>query len=531
MNTTSRFLDAEQRARPGKLFAPVLRVMASDTCIGLLHEFKGSLLRKGLSCGIDVLGTRLDRRLGFTRAIGTCMFGNKGTSRQRSTLVHLLSPLFTRFLDGWKERQGNGISMPPFKHVTGTLPPVWQGWKELRDAVCPTFKATFDHATDKTVMVLPGDTMTPKERINNLVDFKPVDRVGLGLTLTHATSFMGAQPEHGIGGLWQCAFGPGVNMAKATINTWIRLGGLDFFPVPMSPLAVPVPETHSPFYFDWMPPTDTIYEQFIEKELLKTYDRVLDWGLTSLARDVSKAVVFHAILGGISMLDAYSCLSRYFGKDFMNMFESYAGSIFALWDIIPMARGMIPFMKDLKKKPGAIIEAFECLEPGLTELGLAIATITRAKYVLLGNSRGSSSWVSPRMFEAVFWPTMKRTWNKIVKAGYKVCAHLDNDWTENMPFMLELPKHSGFFHLDQADLPRVRNIIGDHFCLMGNLQPAITVGSNPDVVYKETRKLIDGCGEYGGYIVSTGCEMPANVPVANFYAIKRAITDAGYFKR
>ncbi len=29
MNTTSRFLDAEQRARPGKLFAPVLRVMAS----------------------------------------------------------------------------------------------------------------------------------------------------------------------------------------------------------------------------------------------------------------------------------------------------------------------------------------------------------------------------------------------------------------------------------------------------------------------------------------------------------------------
>jgi uroporphyrinogen-III decarboxylase len=66
---------------------------------------------------------------------------------------------------------------------------------------------------------------------------------------------------------------------------------------------------------------------------------------------------------------------------------------------------------------------------------------------------------------------------------------------------------------------------------MGNLQPAITVGSSPDVVYKKTIKLIECCGKDGGYIVATGCEAPANVPVANYYAMKRAIRDAGYFKR
>ncbi len=32
------------------------------------------------------------------------------------------------------------------------------------------------------------------------------------------------------GGLWQYTYGPGENMAKALINTWIRMGGLDFMP-------------------------------------------------------------------------------------------------------------------------------------------------------------------------------------------------------------------------------------------------------------------------------------------------------------
>ena len=101
-----------------------------------------------------------------------------------------------------------------------------------------------------------------------------------------------------------------------------------------------------------------------------------------------------------------------------------------------MARSMIPFMKDLRKKPEEIIQIFEFLEPGLTELGLAIAKIAKAKFVLIGNSRGSSSWVSPKMFEEIFWPTQKATCEKIIKEGFKLCAHLDNDWTMNMEYML-----------------------------------------------------------------------------------------------
>ncbi|MHA1149559.1 MAG: uroporphyrinogen decarboxylase family protein [Promethearchaeota archaeon] len=527
---TQWFLDSIENPIIDKFFNPILSVLTKDRSLNLIYNLKDTPARKILRSFLEISSARIEKKAGISKELRLCLFGKEGSKGKRSALAFLLVPILKKYLSAWKSRQVNKIEVPRTIHIKGKLPEIWIGWKKLRDEVCPNFNLSFDPKKEKTIKILPDDILTPKERINRLVEFKDVDRIGIGFSITHATSFIGAQPSHNIGGLWQFAMGPGINMAKAALNTWIRLGGLDFLPSPMMPMVNPIPETHSPFYFDWKAPSDIIYEQFIEKELFKLYDQIFDWGLTSLAQEVSKAVVYRAILGLRETIKAFAGFGKYFDKAYQKLFESYALSIFALWDIIPMARGMVPFFKDLRKRPEEIIEVFEFLEPGLTELGLAIAKIAKAKYVLIGNSRGSNSWISPKMFEKIFWPTQKATCEKIIKAGYKLCAHLDNDWTDNMEYMLELPKHSGFFHLDQADLPKVREIIGDHFCLMGNLQPAITTGSGPDIVYKETKKLIETCGKEGGYIVATGCEAPATIPIENYYAVKRAIKDHGYFK-
>jgi hypothetical protein len=533
VNPTTAFLEREGKAGMAGVVNPVITLLTDDAWIALLCRLKdGRVIKLGHSL-IDVVLARLERKAGITGAMKACLFGKKGGEGKRSALAYLLDPVLGAYLAGWQKRQAARERIVHKPHLVEPLPDTWSGWKRLRDEVCPGFVARPDVADGGFVHVLPGDTMTPKERINRLVEFKDVDRVGFGPSLSgHAVAFAGAQPSHGIGGLWQSFLGPGERAAKATINAWIRLGGVDFFPSSIFPLAVPIPEAHSPFYFTWVPPPSNVnYEQFIEEEAIKAYDGIEDFGLTSLAKEVAKQVMFHALIGIREMVKASLILGRYFPKRFMAQFESYSGSICAPWDVVPMARGFLPFMRDLVKNPAAVAEAFDFFEPGLAELGIALARITKARYILVGNSRGSNSWISPKQFGEVFWPSMKRSWMRIVKAGFKVCAHLDNDWTDNMEYMLELPKHSGFFHLDQSNLPRVREAVGDSFCLMGNLQPAITVGSGPDTVYKKTVELIKACGKEGGYIIATGCEAPANVPVANYYAMKRAIKDAGYFKR
>ncbi len=531
LDKTKWFLDSTENHVVDKFFSPILKILTNDNCLSILYKYRTSKIRKIPHFLLDVAGAKLEKGLGITEVSKLCMFGKKGCKGKRSTIANSLNPVLRNYIIGWKKRQDNKIKIPKKVRKREKLPEIWKGWKKLRDEICPNFNLKFDPKKDKTIKILPHDELTPKERINRLVEFKDVDRIGIGFSLSHAVSFIGAQPSHDIGGLWQYAFGPGNKMAKAALNSWIRLGGLDFLPSTMMPMANPYPETHSPFYYNWEPPTDTIYEQFIEKEIIKVYDGIFDWGLSSLAQEVAKGIMYRALIGVRELIKASLGFGKYFGKDFQKIFESYAGSIFALWDIIPMARGMVPFFKDLRKCPEKIIEVFEFLEPGLTELGLALAKITKAKYVLIGNSRGSNSWISPKLFEEVFWPSQKATCLKIIKAGFKLCAHLDNDWTENMEYMLELPKHSGFFHLDQADLPKVREIIGDHFCLMGNLQPAITTGSGPEKVYEESKKLIQNCGSEGGFILATGCEAPAAIPIENYYAAKRAVLDYGYFRK
>jgi len=538
---TRWFLENGKKAGLDGFINPIMNLYTKDRNINLLHEFNKKKTKRLIKYLEDVICGKIEGKLlpysdskQYNEAkyeLKKTFLGVKGARGKRSALAFPFTAVLTRYVDDWKKRQVNRVNIPKTIHVVKDIPPVWKGWKKLRDEVCPNFNLRFDPDKDKTIKIMPNDVMTPKERINNLIDFKDADRVGLGLSLSHTVSFMGAQPKHGIGGLWQYTFGPGENIAKMVINTWIRLGGLDFMPAAMSSYLSPLPEPHSTFYYDWAPPSDTIYEQFLEKELIKNYDRIYDWGLTSLAKEISKGVLYWWFTGIREALKANMIISKYFGKPFNEMFQSYAGSIAALWDVIPIGRGMIPFMKELRKNPDGIIEIFEFLEPGLTEFAIGLARLTKTKYILLGNSRGASTWISPKTFENIFWPTQKRTWEKIVNAGFKVCAHLDNDWTENMELMLELPKHSGFFHLDQSDLVKVREIVGDHFCLMGNLQPSITTGSGPDTVYKETKRLIEGCGKEGGFIVATGCEAPANIPVENYYAMKRAIIDHGYFKR
>lgn len=531
-SATQRFMDSTESPILDKIFQPIIKLMTSNRYINLNYEFINSPLKKIPKFLLDIISARIEKKLGITLELRRAMFGNKGLRGKRSAFGHFLNPIIKQYLYGWKKRQKKKIEIPKTVHKVESLPTLWKGWKKLREEVCPNFNLKFDPNKHKTIKILPEDILTPKDRINRLVEFKDVDRVGFGPTITHGIALMGAQPEYKIGGLWQHVYGPGNKMAKALINTWIRIGGCDFMPTPMAPMMMnPMPETHSPFYFEWTPPSDLVYEQFIEKELIKIYDDIYDWGLSSLAQEVSKAVIYRAITSLRELIKSQLALSKYFGKDMMNIFEPYTLSIFALWDVIPMARSMIPFFKDLRKKPEEIIQIFEFLEPGLTELGIALAKIAKAKYVLVGNSRGSNSWISPKKFEEIFWSTQKATCEKIIKAGFKLCCHLDNDWTQNMEYMLELPKHSGFFHLDQADLPKVREIIGDHFCLMGNLSPAITTGSGPEKVYQETKRLIETCGKDGGYIVATGCEAPATIPIENFYAMKRAIKDHGYYKR
>ena len=95
-------------------------------------------------------------------------------------------------------------------------------------------------------------------------------------------------------------------------------------------------------------------------------------------------------------------------------------------------------------------------------------------------------------------------------------------------FAENLPKRSCIFHLDQVDLVKVHELIGDHFCFMGGMSPSLLVHGTANQVEAAAKRYIEDIGE-DGLIISSGCEMPFDTTVQNIYALKRAIKKYGYF--
>ena len=74
----------------------------------------------------------------------------------------------------------------------------------------------------------------------------------------------------------------------------------------------------------------------------------------------------------------------------------------------------------------------------------------------------------------------------------------------------------------EIDIIRAKTILGDHFCIMGDVPPALLAFGTPQEVRDYCRKLIRELGPQG-FILQSGCDIPANAKVENVQAMVRAV--------
>jgi hypothetical protein len=518
-----------------------------DAKNGLMHIMVNTVLRL-----IDNPLQKLDRRL-FEDTLDaySAFFGQNIPEERRSVMGTYIVWVVKKYLSDWKQTQISKQKILPPTRVLQTGLQTYTGWKTLRDELQPNWKINFltyyasqtNFGKDKWkgigesikdpdvqknnmqfVKVLDEDLMNPYDRMLGLIKGKGFDRVALGPLFNWAVPYLGGS------NFWKFCY-DGLETAWAGVNVWLRTGGLDFLPQGFGLAAYTIPwfESHSRFYYEWTYPADFMFPQFIEKEILKSYDDLYAYGMSGLAQRITKRMMRDFILL-LRELYYQGKVNKYYYGPIESQFFPYAQLLFASWDILPMWRSMVPFMKDMRKHPDAVLEAFEFINKPMTDFMIAIGKLTKAKSALIGNSRGSNSWVSPKMFQKLFWPSMKYTINKCLDNGIVPFCHFDNDWTENMAFLAEnLPKRSCVFHLDQVDLVKVHAITKDMFCLMGAMSPALLVHGSVEQVEAETKRYIENIGE-DGLIIASGCEIPADIPIRNLYAQKRAIKKYGFIQ-
>ncbi|HLE79737.1 MAG TPA: uroporphyrinogen decarboxylase family protein [Dehalococcoidia bacterium] len=139
----------------------------------------------------------------------------------------------------------------------------------------------------------------------------------------------------------------------------------------------------------------------------------------------------------------------------------------------------------------------------------------------MGRGLGTgASFISPRQYQKFVEPWLKRMVDEVIGEGITPVLHFDADWTPFLPFLRDLPAKKCIFAPDQVtDLFKAKEILGDHMCLMGNVSPQVLALGTVDETVAECKRLIDVVGKGGGFILSSGCEVPFNARPENVAAM------------
>lgn len=165
-------------------------------------------------------------------------------------------------------------------------------------------------------------------------------------------------------------------------------------------------------------------------------------------------------------------------------------------------RGMKGTMVDMFRRPDELLELCDFILKRALERPAPPPNEYGNTRMFMTNTRGSDNFMSNEQFETFYWPTCKKLLLALMERGVTPCMFFEGDFDLKLEYLLELPKGSMLVRLDRTDIFRAKEIIGDHLCIEGNVPVSLLQMGSVQEVEDYCKKLIDGVGGGGGYILS-----------------------------
>jgi len=203
------------------------------------------------------------------------------------------------------------------------------------------------------------------------------------------------------------------------------------------------------------------------------------------------------------------------------------GDITTPFEVLCGSRSLMKFSSDLFEIPDKVISAMDEIVPHLGSRAIRQAKKRGHPVVWVGGWRTAPSMLSPAMWNRFVWPYFKRIVREVVDSGLIALLHLDSNWTRELKRFRELPRGKCIVALDgETDIFAAKEILGDHLCIMGDVPASMLYLDDPDTVYAYCSRLIRELGPEG-FILQSGCDIPANAKLENVQAMVSAAVCTG----
>ncbi|MBW2369212.1 MAG: hypothetical protein JRH15_15175 [Deltaproteobacteria bacterium] len=278
--------------------------------------------------------------------------------------------------------------------------------------------------------------------------------------------------------------------------------------------------------------------QLLEQEIFKKedYDKIIAMGWKRFMVD------FLPNFRGWNVAEYHERTAKSAEKDIMTFKANIAywqgkgipiiGGAYAYSPLMMLScsRSMLEFTKDVYQDPDRVEAAMDAMVEDLIEVSirsvkqLDIGPLTGIPVVMIVLERGGCFYYPLTVFERFELPYLKRMVEAYVAEGITPVMHFDQDWSQNLPYLKELPKGKCIAQFDNAtDIFEAKEILRDHVCIMGDVPAALLTLGQPGEVTDYCKRLIDEIGDGGGFILGVACSVPVDAKFENLKAMIDAV--------
>jgi hypothetical protein len=202
--------------------------------------------------------------------------------------------------------------------------------------------------------------------------------------------------------------------------------------------------------------------------------------------------------------------------------EAYGGLMMDMTDFSLRLLKDPPFLKRLLSAA-----TDRAIEVALTLIGAGVNAIVMD----IDYCHQAGPWISPRHFEEIVYPLLKRQVDAIHGAGAFAIKHTDGRTWPILDLLLRagIDGLHGIQPSAGMELAALREKCGPHVTLLGAMEGPVLINSRPDEIRDLVRQQIQAAGQHGGLVMSSGNSIQLGVPPQNYLAMLDGLRTFGQY--
>ena len=144
--------------------------------------------------------------------------------------------------------------------------------------------------------------------------------------------------------------------------------------------------------------------------------------------------------------------------------------------------------------------------------------------VVILEPSASSSLISPKFFERFSFPYVKTLVRHIQSLDVGATLHICGRTSKILDSMCRTG--ANLLSIDSpVDIGEAMKVIDRRAILMGNVDTTLMINGTPEEIRTTSDNCINQAGKTGGFILSTSCDMPIEVPEENIVELVRSVSE------